>query len=489
MSRLTELMKQIPLDELLGDADNTTDNAIISTESDITETTREITMTSSEPKPNIRQSGAYVKRSGALVSVAAIAIVAIGGAFAYFALSKNKPETYSADSSSSAAQVTSQPASQAQSVSNKAILEQYIKSKPELKEGIEDERSLDFFDVDASCGYGLYRGGERKCTLFKVSGGKVTGYTELKGIADERTYELPYDIFESQIFEMGGSKYAALLVEIINDDGYYPAVTIMKIDGDEPRCAGIGHVGVTMEKYCKDSEYAEIDVYKYPTKVISLKDVFKVTNDGVTIDGLDYCLKNGDFISIYRKAVEDFVSHKQDSANLEIQNAFTITNDGKFAYGAYYDRSAGRSVLCRASGQTVVEHPDSLFTSDSNMSITGRIYNMESYTVINGSETKELLVILADKVTNGGVAPMIVVLDIASEVPVAMMSEPVMIDMTRYDKNAATTKDGDTTIYGVSSFDDTIWTYCQTTDKGLKIDGRLYVIKDGKLVQDKIPTE
>ena len=489
MSRLTELMKQIPLDELLGDADNTTDNAIISTESDITETTREITVTSSEPKPNIRQSGAYVKRSGALVSVAAIAIVAIGGAIAYFALSKNKPETYSADSSSSAAQVTSQPASQAQSVSNKAILEQYIKSKPELKEGSEDERSLDFFDVDANCGYGIYRGGERKCTLFKVSGGKVNEYTELKGIADERTYELPYDIFESQIFEMGGSKYAALLVEIINDDGYYPAVTIMKVDGDEPRCAGIGHVGVTMEKYCKDSEYAEFDVNKYPTRVISLKDVFKVTNDGVTIDGLDYCLKNGDFISIYRKAVEDFVGHKQDSANLEIQNAFTITNDGKFAYGAYYDRSAGRSVLCRASGQTVVEHPDRLFTSDSNMSITGRIYNMESYAVINGSETKELLVILADKVTNGGVAPMIVVLDITSEVPVAMMSEPVMIDMTRYDKNATTTKDGDTTIYGVSSFDNTIWTYCQTTDKGLKIDGRLYVRKDGKLVQDKIPTE
>ena len=119
MSRLTELMKQIPLDELLGDADNTTDNAIISTESDIAETTRDITMTSAEPKPNIRQSGAYVKRSGALVSVAAIAIVAIGGAFAYFALSKNKPETYSADSSSSA-QVTSQPASQAPSASNKA---------------------------------------------------------------------------------------------------------------------------------------------------------------------------------------------------------------------------------------------------------------------------------------------------------------------------------------------------------------------------------
>ena len=137
----------------------------------------------------------------------------------------------------------------------------------------------------------------------------------------------------------------------------------------------------------------------------------------------------------------------------------------------------------------MVEHPDSLFTSDSNMSITGRIYNMESYTVINGSETKELLVILADKVTNGGVAPMIVVLDIASEVPVAMMSEPVMIDMTHYDKNATTTKDGDTTIYGLSNFDDTVWTYCQTTDKGLKIDGRLYVIKDGKLVQDKNPTE
>ena len=184
-------------------------------------------------------------------------------------------------------------------------------------------------------------------------------------------------------------------------------------------------------------------------------------------------------------SIEDFVGHKQDSDKLEILSAFTITNNGRFAYGAYYDRSAGRSVLCRASDQTVVEHPDKLFTGDSNMCITGRIYNMESYTVINGSETKELLVILADKVTNGGVAPMIVVLDIASEVPAAIMSEPVMIDMTHYDKNATITKDGDTTIYGVSKFDDTVWTYCQTTDKGLKIDGKLFTINNGKLVEDK----
>ena len=105
-------------------------------------------------------------------------------------------------------------------------------------------------------------------------------------------------------------------------------------------------------------------------------------------------------------------------------------------------------------------------------------------TVVNGDGgTKEVLVILADKVTGGGVAPMIVVLDITSESPVAVMSEPVMIDMTHYDKNATATKDGDTVIYNVSKFDDTIRTYCQTTDKGLKLDGKLFIIEGGKLVE------
>ena len=113
---------------------------------------------------------------------------------------------------------------------------------------------------------------------------------------------------------------------------------------------------------------------------------------------------------------------------------------------------------------------------------------MQSLTVVNGSGgTKELLVILADKLINGGVAPMIVVLDISDESPAAVMSEPVMIDMTHYDKNAKTTKDGDTVIYEVSRFDDTIWTYLQTTDKGLRIDGKLYKIDNGKLIEDRSP--
>ena len=487
MSKLTELMKQIPLDELMGDTDRVTND----TENNITE--RKITQTTAEPEINneetrtIKQSGAYVKRSGVLVSAAAIAIVALGSAFAYFMLSKNSPETSSISSSSAAAQVSSQTSSQIPSKSNKAILEQYVNSKSELKEG-NNESSWDFFDVDANCGYGLYRGGERKCTLLKVSGGKVTEYSELKGITGEDKYELPYNLYGSKIFEMGGSKYAALLTEIINDDGYYPAVTILKVDGDEPRCAGIGHVRVTMEKYCKGSEYAEFDVNKYPTRVISLKDVFKVTDSGVTIDGIDYSFENGDFKHTYRVNLDNFINHKTDHDKLEILSAFTFTNDDKYAYGAYYDRSSGRSVLCKISGQTVVEYPDKLFTNDSKMCITGRIYNIQSYTVANGDGgTKELLVILADKVTNGGIAPMIVVLDITSESPVEVMSEPIMIDMTHYDNGAQTTKDGDTVIYQVSKFDDTIWTYLQTTDKGLRIDGKLYIIKNGKLIEDTYP--
>lgn len=481
MSKLTEIMKQIPLDELMGDTVQTTDN----TDKNITQTTGEITISSAQARTNIRQSGAYVKRSGALVSAAAIAIVAIGGAFAYLMLSKNKPEISDANSSSMSVQVTSQTSSQTASKSNKAILEQYIKIKYGLKEESLDS-SLDYFDVDTSCGYGLYRGGENKSTLYRVSGGKVSEYATLKGMTDGKTFELPYDLFESQIFEMGGNKYAALLVEIIDSDGYYPAVTILKLDGDEPLCAGFGCAKLTMEKYCDDSVFTQYDPYKYPTRVISLKDVFKVKDAGATIDGIEYSFRNGDFVQTFRVNLEDFVDYKQDSDNLEMLNAYTTTNNDKYAYGAYYDRSAGRSVICKASGQTVVEYPENLFTNGSDMSITGRIYNMQSYTVVNGDGgTKEVLVILADKVTNGGIAPMIVVLDITSESPVAVMSEPVMIDMTHYDKNATTTKDGDTVIYNVSKFDDTIRTYVQTTDKGLKIDGKLFAIKNGKLVEDQ----
>lgn len=479
MSKLTELIKQIPLDELMGDTDQ------------VTEHTERIITTSDaaadNEKKRIVRSGAYVKRSGALVSAAAIAIVVLGSAFAYHMLSKNSPETTSVSSSSAAAQVSTQNSSHIQVRSNKAILEEYLNSKSDHTEG-NYESSLDHFDVDASCGYGLYRYGAGKCTLLKVSGGKVTEYSELKGITGERKYELPYNLYESHIFETGGSKYAALLTQIINDDGYYPAVTILKVDGDEPACAGIGHCRVTMEKYCTKNEYAEFDVYKYPTKVISLKDVFKVTDSGVNIDGIDYSFENGDLVPAYRVEMEKFINCKTDHEKLEIMSAFTFTGDRKYGYGAYYDRSAGRSVVCKAGGQTVTEYPGKLFTGSSDMCITGRIYNMQSYTVANsGGGTKELLVILADKVTNGGIAPMIVVLDISSGSPAAVMSEPVMIDMTHYDKGAQTIKDGDTVIYEVSRFDDNIWTYLQTTDKGLRIDGKLYIIKNGKLIEDRSP--
>ena len=478
MSKLTELIKQIPLDELMGDTDQVTEH----TERIIT--TSDAAAGIDEKKKRIVRSGAYVKRSGALVSAAAIAIVVLGSAFAYHMLSKNSPDTTSVSSSSAAAQVSSQTSSQIPSKSNKAILEEYVNSKPEHTEG-NYESSLDHFDVDASCGYALYRDGAGKCTLLKVSGGKVTEYSELKGRTGERKYELPYNLYESHIFETGGSKYAALLTQIINDDEYYPAVTILKVDGDEPACAGIGHCRVTMEKYCTKNEYAEFDVYKYPTKVISLKDVFKVTDSGVNIDGIDYSFENGDLVPAYRVEMEKFINRKTDHEKLEIMSAFTFTGDRKYGYGAYYDRSAGRSVVCKAGGQTVTEYPGKLFTGSSDMCITGRIYNMQSYTVANsGGGTKELLVILADKVTNGGIAPMIVVLDISDESPAAVMSKPVMIDMTHYDKNAKTTKDGDTVIYEVGRFDDTISAYLQTTDKGLRIDGKLYKIENGRLIED-----
>ncbi len=482
MSKLTEIMKQIPLDELMGDTVQTTDNTEINT----AQTEEESLLSSAETRSNIKHSGAYVKRSGALVSAAAIAIVAIGGAFAYLMISKNTPETSAVSSSFAASQVTTQASSRMTSRSNRDFLEEYLRNKPELKEAGFD-LSSGFIDVNADCSYGLYRDSERKSTLCKVSGGKVTEYSKLKGITEGRTFDLPYDLYESQVFEMNGSKFAAMLVEIVNDEEYYPAVMIINVDSDEPLCAGFGCAELTMEKYCDASVFTQFDPNKYPIRVISLKDVFKVSDAGVSIDGIDYSFRNGDFVQTYRANIEDFVGHKSDSANLEILNAYTTANGDNFAYGAYYDRSAGRSVICRASGQTVVEHPDDLFTGGSNMSITGRIYNMQSYTVVNGDGgQKEVLVILADKVTNGGVAPMIVVLDITSESPVAIMSEPVMIDMTHYDKNATITKDGDTTIYGLSKFDDTIWTYCQTTDKGLKIDGRLFTISSGKLVEEQL---
>ena len=481
MSRLTEILKQIPLDELLGETEaagkdpKTTEP----TEGDYT-----------NMRSNITQSkGAYAKRTGALVSAAAIALVAVGGAFAFSKLSKSGPNTDDTDPSASVINTSPSapsftPATPETSAANRAILKNYLDSKPELKSG-GYTISPGSVDVDSNCSYGLYEFGSGSSRLCKVSGGNVTEYSELSGITGESKYMLPYILYESQLFEMGGSKYAAMLVEMGNEKDYYPAVTILKLDGDKPLCASIGHVGVTMEKYCKGSEYAEFDVNKYPTRVISLKDVFKVRNDGVTIDGIDYTFKNGDFELTYRLNFEDYIISKADSENIEILKPFSLTNDDKYAYGAYYANH--RSVLCKVKDQTVVEYPDKLFTGNSNMSITGRIYNMRSYPVICGGEIKEVLVILADKVTNGGVAPMIVLLDISSETPAAIMSEPIMIDMTHYNKNATTIKDGNTVIYGLSEFDDTIWTYVQTTDKGLKIDGKLFRIKDGNLVADIIP--
>lgn len=486
MSKLTEIMKQIPLDELMGDTD------ITNTETKTTEQTGENTMNNEEMRTNITQSkGAYAKRTGALVSAAAIALVAVGGAFAFSKLSKSGPNTDDTDPSAAAINTSPSapsfsPATPETSAANRAILKNYLDSKPELKSG-GYTISPGSVDVDSNCSYGLYEFGSGSSRLCKVSGGNVTEYSELSGITGESKYMLPYILYESQLFEMGGSKYAAMLVEMGNEKDCYPAVTILKLDGDKPLCASIGHVGVTMEKYCKGSEYTEFDVNKYPTRVISLKDVFKVGNDGVTIDGIDYSFVNGDFKNTYLVNFDDYFNHKTGSENLEKLDAFALTNGDKYAYSAYFDLSAGRSVLCKISGQTVVEYPDKLFTGNSNMSITGRIYNMRSYPVICGGEIKEVLVILADKVTNGGVAPMIVLLDISSETPVAIMSEPIMIDMTHYNKNATTIKDGNTVIYGLSEFDDTIWTYVQTTDKGLKIDGKLFRIKDGNLVADIIP--
>ena len=51
MSKLTEIMKQIPLDELMGDTVQTTDN----TDKNITQTTRKDTGSSAQARTNIRQ--------------------------------------------------------------------------------------------------------------------------------------------------------------------------------------------------------------------------------------------------------------------------------------------------------------------------------------------------------------------------------------------------------------------------------------------------
>lgn len=70
MSKLTEIMKQIPLDELTGDVDM------------------------KERNTNIKVTtggGAAVKRTGAFVAAAACAIAAVGGAVAYKKLSKSEP--------------------------------------------------------------------------------------------------------------------------------------------------------------------------------------------------------------------------------------------------------------------------------------------------------------------------------------------------------------------------------------------------------------
>ena len=70
MSKLTEIMKQIPLDELTGD-DEMNRNTIISSE------------TKTENRPALVKS-----KAGTFISIAACAAVAAGGIFAYTQLSK-----------------------------------------------------------------------------------------------------------------------------------------------------------------------------------------------------------------------------------------------------------------------------------------------------------------------------------------------------------------------------------------------------------------
>lgn len=488
MSRLTEIMKQIPLDELMGETEITEKN-----KEQNKETTGGIIMNNEEMRSNINHTGAYAKRTGAFVSAAAIALVAIGGAFAYSKFSKNSPEASDINTSTPSSQLPStssvpddqstvQPSTSETSAANQAILGEYILSKPELKEGYNDRGSMDYFEVDANCGYALYRGGERvdrKVTLFKVSNGKVTEYTELKGM-DGATYELPYNILQTQIFEMGGSKYAALLVEIINEH-YYPVVTILNIDGDDPLVTGVRYYEVNMAKFCDQDLMNDphADPKKYPTRYMSLKDVFTVKDNTVNVDGIDYRVNDRDLVPEFRKILEDYINNKTNFPEPEISQAYTYTNKDRYAYGAYYDHNKHISVICKASGQTVVEYADNLLTGNSTKQITGRVYDMCSFFIGD----KEHLAILADNCTNGGVAPMIIVLDISSESPVAVMSSPAMINMLHYDSDAQTIDDNGTVIYVTSKFDENLSTYMQSTENGFKIDDRTFTLIDGKILE------
>lgn len=506
MSRLTEIMKQIPLDELMGDADITETEK---NKEQNKETTGGIVMNNEEMRSEIKHTGAYAKRTGALVSAAAIALVAIGGAFAYLKLSKTSPEASDINTSTPSSQLpetSSVPDSQSAVkpstpetfAANQATLRTYLDSKAELKE-TGYTLSEKFVDADADHLIAVYRVGG-KSVLCRVSGSTVTEYEQIEAF-DMRglKYDLPYDIYDSRVFELNGTRFAAMLVETASNGGVAPAIMIVSLDTDEPMCSEFGYYYLNMKRYCADakveyhSENSLYDIYSLggqsPEEVLSIKDVMEFSENSINIEGIKYSFTDGKLSPIFQEMLNEYINQKTDVKDPEISRAYTYANNYIYAYGAYFDPSAnGGSVICKASSQAVIEYSDKFFTGDSNMGIAGRIYAMESWIVVNSDGgTKELLAILADKVTNGGIAPMIVLLDISSESPVAIMSEPIMIDMTHYDKDAQMIKDGDTIIYSLDRFDDTVWTYVQTTDKGLRIDGKLYIIKDGKLVEDHIP--
>ena len=488
MSKLTEIMKQIPLDELMGDT------VITNTETKTTEQTGENTMNNEEMRTNITQSkGAYAKRTGALVSAAAIALVAIGGAFAFSKLSGNTPETSNIEVKSSVSnEVTSRPASSAApavSAANKTIFENYVKNKPELQ-GTGCDICAVTVDVDANCSYGLYRIGGSS-VLCRISGGKVTEYTEILSLdPNDASVAVPCDIYGYEIFEIGGKKFAALLTDITADGGYSPAVLILEVDGSEPKAA-FGYYRLNLKRYTIDAkvEYETehgVDVYSIgdmtPSDVVSIKDVMKFGDTSIVIEGVEYDFADGRFTPAYRVILNSYIDKKEaaDDFPYEPSEAFTTTTANKYAYGAYYDRRAtGGSIICKISGKDVEEYCG--YFKGSNSVIPGRIYDMCN-TYIGDNE---FLVVLADKATNGGIAPMVFLLDITDGSPKAVMSEPVMIDMTHYEKDAQSFKDGDTTIYGVSNFDSFLSRYFEPVDGGVKIDGRTFTFKDGVISEVK----
>ena len=178
--------------------------------------------------------------------------------------------------------------------------------------------------------------------------------------------------------------------------------------------------------------------------------------------------------TLLQKALEK----KGIDAEIFEQYAVSTENGHKALY-TFYHNLMSNSVLCTIDDNGTVTEYKTLkgMVSDNEYKFVRSIYDMDSFE-IGGHR---YVAILADKVTNGGIAPYIVILNVDGGEPKVTSAGEVKIDIKKYNASATSVFDGETELFLVDSFDDTLDTYMTVTDDGVSVVGNEYKELNGDL--------